>query len=76
MWSYILRTNEKGWRTRIRHQTPILSCSGVAIPLVKKVMYIPDWNTCINLIGNGNGKMWHAYKDERNVPLTQYITNA
>ena len=30
MWSYVLRTNEKGWRTRIRHQTPILSCSGVA----------------------------------------------
>ena len=25
----------KGWRTRIRHKTLILSCSGVAIPLVK-----------------------------------------
>ena len=35
VWSYVLRTNEKGWCTRIRHQTPILSCSGVAIPLVK-----------------------------------------
>ena len=31
----VLRTNEKGWRTRIRHQTPMLSSSGVAIPLVK-----------------------------------------
>ena len=30
MWSYVLRTNEKGWRTRIPDQTPILSCSGVA----------------------------------------------
>ena len=29
--------NEKGWRTRIRHQTPIilLSCNGVEISLVK-----------------------------------------
>ena len=26
-------------------------------------MYIPDWNTCINLIGNGNGKLWHAYTE-------------
>ena len=33
--NYVLRTNEKGWRTRIRHQTPILPCSGVVIPLVK-----------------------------------------
>ena len=28
-------TNKKGWRTRIPDQTPILSCSGIAIPLVK-----------------------------------------
>ena len=28
-------TNEKGCRTTIREQTPILSCSGVAITLVK-----------------------------------------
>ena len=35
MWSYVLRTNEKGWRTRICHQTPILSCSVVAISFVK-----------------------------------------
>ena len=27
----VLRTNEKGWRTRIRHQTPILPCSGVLL---------------------------------------------
>ena len=33
---YVLHTNEKEWRTKIlRDQTPILSCSGVAIPLVK-----------------------------------------
>ena len=36
---YVLRTNEKGWRTRIRHQTPILSCSGVAIPFVKLLVW-------------------------------------
>ena len=29
---HVLCTNEKGWR---RHQTPIFSCSGVTIPLVK-----------------------------------------
>ena len=29
-----LRTYEKGWCSRIRDQTPICSCSGVAIPLV------------------------------------------
>ena len=27
--SYVLRTNVKGWRTRICHQTLILSCSSV-----------------------------------------------
>ena len=32
---YVLCTNEKGWRTIIRDQTPILSLSGVAITLVK-----------------------------------------
>ena len=32
---YVLRTNEKGLHTIIRHQTPILSCIGVVIPLVK-----------------------------------------
>ena len=32
---YVVSTNEKGWRTRIRDQTPILSCSGVVMPLVK-----------------------------------------
>ena len=34
MIPYVLRTNEKGWRTRIHDQSPILFCSGIAIPLV------------------------------------------
>ena len=35
LYNYVLHTNEKGWHTRIRDQTPKLSLSGVAITLVK-----------------------------------------
>ena len=44
MIPYVLRTNEKGWCSRICHLTPILLCSGVVIPLVKlQVWSVHKW---------------------------------
>ena len=36
----LLYTNEKGWRPRIRDQSPILSCSGIAISLIISEMTV------------------------------------